>query len=67
MPLLPSQEDLGDPELLLQEAPTKGMGKHRLEALLLLLRDSPSEGKCGPQQTPQEKGQMRAAWHHHVV
>jgi hypothetical protein len=67
MPLPPSQEDLGDPGLPLQEAPTKGMGKHGLEALLLPLRDSPSEGEYGPQRTPQEKGQTRVAWHHHVV
>jgi hypothetical protein len=67
MPLPPSQEDLGDPRLLPREAPTKGMGKRRLEAPLLPLRDSPSEGERGPQWTPQEKGQTRAAWYHHVV
>jgi len=67
MPLPPSQEDLGDPGLLPREALTKGMGKHGLEAPLLLLRDSPSEGERGPQRTLQEKGQTWVAWHHHVV
>ena len=67
MPLLPLQEDLGDPRLLPREALTKGMGKRRLEAPLLPLQDSLSEGKRGPQRTPQEKGQTRVAWHHHVV
>jgi hypothetical protein len=48
MPLPPSQEDLGDPRLPLREALTKGMGKRGLEAPLLPLRDSPSEGGRGP-------------------
>ena len=54
MPLLPLQEDSGKPQSPPQDALTKGMGKCRLEAPLLPPQDSLSEGKRGPQWTPQE-------------
>ncbi len=48
-PLLPlSQEDSGESRTLPREAPTEGICRCRLEALLLLLREGPSKGKCKP-------------------
>jgi len=49
LPLPPPPEGLGEPGLLLQEAPTVGMHRHDQ-----LPQESPSKGEHGPQWAPRE-------------